>query len=90
MLPLLAALVITVPLLQDTAHVVIVATTDLHGHAKDWDYLKQQPFAGGLVRVASVVDSLKARYPGQVIVADADLSAATRLVKRLPRLRQAA
>lgn len=71
MLPLLAALVITVPLLQDTAHVVIVATTDLHGHATDWDYLKQQPFAGGLVRVASVVDSLKARYPGQVIVADA-------------------
>lgn len=56
---------------QDTAHVVIVATTDVHGHATDWDYIARQPFAGGLPRVATVVDSLKDRYPGQVVVVDA-------------------
>ncbi len=57
--------------LQDTAHVVVVATTDVHGHATDWDYVANEPFAGGLARVATVVDSLKAAYPGQVVVVDA-------------------
>jgi 2',3'-cyclic-nucleotide 2'-phosphodiesterase/3'-nucleotidase/5'-nucleotidase len=57
--------------LQDTAHVVIVATTDVHGRATDWDYVTNQPSSGGLTRVATIVDSLKARYPGQVVVVDA-------------------
>src|SRR5580765_6685713 len=70
MLFLLTALAFAAPL-QDTAHVVLVATTDIHGHATDWDYARQRPFAGGLTRVATVVDSLRARYPGQVVVVDA-------------------
>ena len=70
MLFLLTALAFAAPL-QDTAHVVLVATTDIHGHATDWDYARQRPFAGGLVRVATVVDSLKALYPGEVVVVDA-------------------
>jgi len=57
--------------LTDTAHVVIVATTDVHGHATDWNYVANQPFPGGLTRVATIVDSLKVRYPGQVVVVDA-------------------
>ena len=56
---------------SDTAHVVIVATTDVHGHVTDWDYVANQPASGGLTRVATIVDSLKARYPGQVVVVDA-------------------
>lgn len=56
---------------SDTAHVVIVATTDVHGHVTDWDYLTNQPSSGGLTRVAAIVDSLKARYPGQVVLVDA-------------------
>ena len=56
---------------SDTAHVVIVATTDLHGHATDWDYVANQPSVGGISRVATIVDSLKLRYPGQVVVVDA-------------------
>jgi 2',3'-cyclic-nucleotide 2'-phosphodiesterase / 3'-nucleotidase len=70
MLLLLTALAFAPPL-QDTAHVVLVATTDLHGHATDWDYARQRPFAGGVARVATVVDSLKALYPGEVVVVDA-------------------
>ncbi len=55
----------------DTAHIVIVATTDVHGHATDWDYTANRPFPGGLSRVATIVDSLKVTYPGQVVVLDA-------------------
>ena len=65
MLPLLTGLLLAAAPLQDTAHVVLVATTDVHGHATDWDYVQDRPFAGGVARVASVVDSLRRRYPGR-------------------------
>lgn len=55
----------------DTVRLVLVATTDVHGHITDWDYLQNAPWPGGLTRVATVVDSLRERYPGQVIVVDA-------------------
>lgn len=71
MLSLFTALTLVAAPLQDTAHVVVVATTDLHGHVTDWDYIANQPSFGGLSRVATIVDSLKARYPGQVVVVDA-------------------
>ena len=70
MLSLLSAFLLATAALQDTAHVVLVATTDMHGYATDWDYVADRPFAGGLARVAAVVDSLRARYPGQVVVVD--------------------
>ncbi|KPJ95434.1 MAG: hypothetical protein AMS18_02875 [Gemmatimonas sp. SG8_17] len=56
---------------QDTAHVVVVATTDVHGRAYHWDYLNDREAPLGLTRVATVVDSLRARYMGQVILIDA-------------------
>lgn len=71
MLALALALVVAAAPLQDTAHVVLVATTDLHGHATDWDYVADRPYPGGVARVAAVVDSLRARYPGQVVLVDA-------------------
>ncbi len=71
MLSLFTALTLVAAPLQDTAHVVVVATTDLHGHVTDWDYIANQPAFGGLTRVATIVDSLKERYPGQVVLVDA-------------------
>ncbi len=56
---------------QDSAHLVIVATTDVHGHATAWNYLTNKPHPGGLARAAAAVDSLRRRYPGQVILVDA-------------------
>ena len=56
---------------QDTAHVVLVATTDVHGRATAWDYVTGKPFPGGLVRAGTIVDSLRRQYPGQVVVVDA-------------------
>ncbi len=55
----------------DSAHVVLVATTDVHGRATAWDYLADEAAPGGLTRVATVVDSLRRRFPGQVVVLDA-------------------
>ena len=71
MLALLLAASLAAAPMQDSAHVVLVATTDVHGHATAVDYLAHRPFAGGLARVATVVDSLRKRYPGQVVVVDA-------------------
>ena len=67
-LPLLAALALPP---ADTVRLVLAATTDIHGHATDWDYLRNAPWPGGLVRVAGVLDSLRERYPGQVVLVDA-------------------
>jgi 2',3'-cyclic-nucleotide 2'-phosphodiesterase/3'-nucleotidase len=55
----------------DTVRLVLVATTDVHGYITDWDYLQNTPWPGGLTRAAAVVDSLRERYPGQVLVVDA-------------------
>jgi 2',3'-cyclic-nucleotide 2'-phosphodiesterase/3'-nucleotidase/5'-nucleotidase len=71
MLSLLTAVAFIAAPAQDSAHLVLVATTDVHGHATEWDYINRTPFPGGLARVATIVDSLRARYPGQVVLADA-------------------
>jgi len=55
----------------DSVHLVIVATSDLHGHATDWDYVASAGAPGGLIRAATVVDSLRTRYPDQVVLVDA-------------------
>jgi 2',3'-cyclic-nucleotide 2'-phosphodiesterase (5'-nucleotidase family) len=68
LLPLLLALATQA---QDTAQIIVVSTTDIHGHATAWNYLSGTSFPGGLVRAARVVDSLRARYPGRVILVDA-------------------
>ena len=71
MLPLLLAASLAVAQVPDSAHVVLVATTDVHGRTTGWDYVAHRAAAGGLARVAPVVDSLRRRYPGQVVVLDA-------------------
>ncbi len=55
----------------DSAHVVIVATTDVHGRVLGWDYVRDVAAPGGLSRAASIVESLRAQYPDQVVLLDA-------------------
>lgn len=55
----------------DTAHVVIVATTDVHGRALGWDYVRDRAAPGGLSRAAAILATLRAQYPGQVVLVDA-------------------
>ncbi len=59
------------PAIQDSAHLVVVATTDVHGRATAWDYVRDRPSPGGLVRAARPIDSLRAAYPDQVVLVDA-------------------
>lgn len=56
---------------QDTARVVVVATTDVHGRVMHWDYERDREAPWGLSRAATVVDSLRRTYPGQVVLVDA-------------------
>ena len=56
---------------SDTAHVVIVATTDIHGRALGWDYVRDAAAPGGLSRAATALETLRARYPGILILVDA-------------------
>ena len=71
MLLTLLLLASAAPAVQDSAHLVIVATTDVHGRATGWDYVNDRPWGGGLVRAARPIDSLRAAYPDQVVLVDA-------------------
>src|SRR2546422_7984279 len=77
MYPLLAVLAVQQPVsppsssVSDTAHVVIVATTDVHGRVLGWDYVRDVAAPGGLSRAATVVETLRAQYPDQVVLVDA-------------------
>ncbi len=55
----------------DTVRVVIVATTDVHGHVYHWDYVRDEEAPWGLTRAATLIDSLRRDFPGGVIVLDA-------------------
>src|SRR5207249_6565403 len=59
---------------SDTAHVVIVATTDVHGRVLGWDYVRDAAAPGGLSRAATMVETLRAQYPEQVVLVDAGRS----------------
>ncbi|MGH7699986.1 MAG: bifunctional metallophosphatase/5'-nucleotidase, partial [Gemmatimonadales bacterium] len=76
MLPALALLAALLqqppsPLPSDTARVVIVATTDVHGRVRGWDYVRDVEEPGGLARAATVIETLRARYPDGVVLLDA-------------------
>src|SRR5690242_14415102 len=61
----------TPPAAPDTAHVVIVATTDVHGRVLGWDYVRDAAAPGGLSRAATILESLRAQYPDRVVLVDA-------------------
>ncbi|MEJ7760717.1 MAG: 5'-nucleotidase C-terminal domain-containing protein [Gemmatimonadaceae bacterium] len=51
---------------------LVLSTTDVHGHIRGWDYYANAPAAGrGLTRAATVVDSVRASNPGRVVLVDA-------------------
>ena len=56
---------------SDTAHIVVVATTDIHGRILGWDYVRDAAAPGGLSRVATALETLRARYPNNLVLVDA-------------------
>ncbi|MGH7548794.1 MAG: 5'-nucleotidase C-terminal domain-containing protein [Gemmatimonadales bacterium] len=59
------------PTASDTAHLLIVATTDVHGRVLGWDYVRDAVAPGGLARAATILETLRAQYPDQVVLLDA-------------------
>src|SRR2546423_3392872 len=55
----------------DTAHIVVVSTTDIHGRVLGWDYVRDAPAPGGLSRTATILENLRTQYPGTVVLVDA-------------------
>jgi 2',3'-cyclic-nucleotide 2'-phosphodiesterase/3'-nucleotidase/5'-nucleotidase len=55
----------------DTTQIVIVATTDVHGRVMGWDYVRDVAAPGGLSRAATILETLRARHPGRVVLVDA-------------------
>jgi 2',3'-cyclic-nucleotide 2'-phosphodiesterase (5'-nucleotidase family) len=55
----------------DSTHLVIVATTDVHGRVLGWDYVRDAAAPGGLSRAATILESLRAQYPGRLVLVDA-------------------
>jgi 2',3'-cyclic-nucleotide 2'-phosphodiesterase (5'-nucleotidase family) len=53
---------------QAESRVTIVATSDVHGRVTAWDYFADRASAGGLTRLARLVDSLRERGEAVVLV----------------------
>src|SRR5467141_2006604 len=68
---LLCSLLLALQSPPDTAHIVIVATTDVHGRVFGWDYVRDAAAPGGLSRAATALETLRSRYPGQLVLVDA-------------------
>ena len=47
-----------------------VALITTHGQVLGWDYVNDQEAPGGLSRAATILQTLRAQYPDQVIVVD--------------------
>ncbi len=55
-----------------TRSLVVVATTDVHGRLRGWDYYDTRPdSAHSLAAAATIVDSIRAARPGDVVLVDA-------------------
>ena len=56
----------------ETRSLVVVATTDVHGRLRAWDYYDgRADSAHSLAAAATIVDSLRAAHPGDVVLVDA-------------------
>ena len=55
-----------------TLDLIVLGTTDVHGHLRGWDYFANAPQSReGLSRAATVIDSVRAANQGRVLVFDA-------------------
>ena len=55
-----------------TRSLVVVATTDVHGRLRAWDYYDgRADSAHSLAAAATIVDSVRAAHPGDVVLVDA-------------------
>jgi 2',3'-cyclic-nucleotide 2'-phosphodiesterase (5'-nucleotidase family) len=59
--------------LPETFDLVILSTTDVHGHIMPWDYFRDQPDTRtGLLKAATLIDSVRAANPYTILVDNGD------------------
>ena len=57
---------------RETRSLVVVATTDVHGRLRAWDYYDSRTdSAHSLAAAATIVDSIRLAHPGSVVLVDA-------------------
>jgi 2',3'-cyclic-nucleotide 2'-phosphodiesterase (5'-nucleotidase family) len=57
---------------QSTVDLVVMATTDVHGRLRAWDYYANRPDpARSLAGAATIVDSVRRRHPARSVLVDA-------------------
>ena len=61
-----------VAVLADSAHLVILHTTDLHGALTAWDYMTDHPAGRGLVKIAGLVRAARGEGAPVLLVDDGD------------------
>ena len=56
----------------DSVELTLMATTDVHGHVRDWDYFRDEPFpaedALGLARAGTAIDQVRAEKGAESVV----------------------
>lgn len=63
---------VILPAHADTVELVVMATTDVHGHLRGWDYFSATPdSSGSLASAATLAESIRAEQPGMTILLDA-------------------
>ena len=57
---------------SDSVQLVILATTDVHGRIRGWDYFQARPDTqNSLARAATLIDSVRGANPGLTVLVDA-------------------
>ncbi|MEN8144376.1 MAG: 5'-nucleotidase C-terminal domain-containing protein [Gemmatimonadota bacterium] len=66
----------------ETARILLLGTTDVHGHLLPWNYATDQPEDGSLAQAATLIDSLRATNDGVLLFDSGDLLQGTALNTR--------
>lgn len=63
---------VVLPAQSDTVELLVMATTDVHGHLRAWDYFSATPDStGSLASAATLIESIRAEQPGMTVLLDA-------------------
>lgn len=63
----------------ETTQLLLLGTTDVHGHLLPWNYATDQPEGGSLSQAATLIDSLRAASDGVLLFDSGDLLQGTAL-----------
>jgi 2',3'-cyclic-nucleotide 2'-phosphodiesterase/3'-nucleotidase len=72
LLTLLGGVAVAAEAAPDAVEVIVLQTSDVHGHVLPWDYFREEPSDVGLARAASFVAATRAEHPHVILVDNGD------------------